>query len=56
MTVLTDNQDLILIAPQQNTSGLLLQLQYQQFQAFVDASPENRASFEWLQCEAEDFE
>ncbi len=56
MTVLTNNQGLILIPPEQNTAGLLLQLQFQQFQAFVDASAENRASFDWLQCEAEDFE
>ncbi|MCH9632852.1 MAG: hypothetical protein S4CHLAM6_11960 [Chlamydiae bacterium] len=56
MTILTDNQDLILIAPDQNMSGLLLQLQYQQFQAFVDASPENKASFDWLQPDTEDYE
>ena len=56
MTVLTDNQGLILIAPDQDQTKYLLQLQYQQFQAYVDSSSENGESFLWLQPEIEEFE
>ncbi len=49
MTILTD-EGLILLAPEQDATTYLLELQFQNFQAFVNASPENKASFAWLQA------
>ena len=53
MTILTD-EGLILLAPEQDPTTYLLQLQYRNFKEFVDTNPVNRAIFTWLQVVSEE--